>query len=168
NIGNEGRFDFGSEWTRQQAIVSGGTGNGSTLGSFLLGLPHNANSSFPWNSDQFWSQHFAAFYFQDDWRVNSRLTINIGLRWDFETPVTERYNRVTSVFDPTAVNPISGVAQAAYAKILADPKNASNAGVQILQQVLPAASFQVLGVQRFNGVDGTPRGIQNINLGEIQ
>src|SRR5262249_27224571 len=89
NIGNMGRFDFGSEWTRQQAIVSGGTGNGSTLGAFLLGLPHNTNSSFPWNADALWSQHYTAFYFQNDWRATPKLTINMGLRWDFETPNTE-------------------------------------------------------------------------------
>jgi hypothetical protein len=168
NIGNQGRFDFGGEWTRQQALVSGGTGNGSTMASFLLGLPHTSNSSFAWNADQFWSQHYDAFYLQDDWRVTPKLTINLGVRWDFETPVTERYNRVTSLFDPTVVSPINGAAQAAYAKILADPKNASNVGVQILQQVLPASSFKVMGAQLFNGVNGTPRGIQNINLGEIQ
>jgi len=168
NIGNEGRFDFGSEWTRQQAIVSGGTGNGSTLGSFLLGLPHNTNSSFPVNADGFWSQHYAAFNFQDDWRVTPKLTVNLGIRWDFETPVTERYNRMSSIFDPTAVNPVSDAAQAAYGKILADPKNAGNVGVQILQQLLPASSFKVLGAQLFNGVNGVTRGVQNINLGEVQ
>ena len=168
NIGNEGRFDFGSEWTRQQALVSGGTGNGSTLGSFLLGLPHNSNSSFPVNADSFWSQHYAAFYVQDDWRVTRKLTINLGLRWDFETPVTERYNRMTSLFDPAVENPVSGAAQTSYSGILADPKNASNAGIQILKQVLPASSFKVLGAQLFNGVNGVPRAVQNPNYKEIQ
>lgn len=169
NIGTEGRFDFGSEWTRQQATVSGGTGNGSTMGAFLLGLPHNnTNSNFPVNADAFWSQHYAAFHFQDDWRVTSRLTVNLGLRWDFETPVTERYNRMTSIFDPTAVNPVSDAAQAAYGKILADPKNAANPGVQILSQLLPASAFKVLGAQLFNGVNGVTRGVQNPNYKEIQ
>lgn len=168
NIGNEGRFDFGSEWTRQQALNAGGPGVGSTLGSFLLGLPHNSNSSFPWNADQFWSQHYDAFFVQDDWRVTPKLTINLGLRWDFETPVTERYNRVTSLYDPTAVNPISPAAQAAYAAILADPKQDTNLGVQALRQVLPASQFKVLGAQLFNGVNGTMRGIQNIELGSVQ
>lgn len=168
NIGNEGRFDFGSEWTRQQALVGGGTGNGSTMAAFLLGLPHNSNSSFPVNADAFWSQHYAAFYAQNDWRVTPRLTINMGIRWDFETPVTERYNRMTAYFDPTVVNPISDTAQAAYAKILADPKNANNPGIQILQQLLPASSFKVMGAQLFNGVNGVMRGDQNINLGEVQ
>ena len=168
NIGNQGRFDFGSEWTRQQAIVGGGTGNGSTLAAFLLGLPHNSNSQFPRNADAFWSQHFTAFYAQNDWRVTSKLTINMGLRWDYETPITERYNRLTSIFDPTAVNPISDIAQAAYAKILANPANANNAGVQILSQLLPASSFKVMGAQLFNGVSGVRRAVINPNYKEIQ
>ena len=101
NIGNQGRFDFGSEWTRQQA--HGRRRHRQSVrrsARSCSGLPHNANSSFPLNADGFWSQHYAAFYVQNDWRVNSRLTINLGLRWDFETPVTERYNRMTSYLRP--------------------------------------------------------------------
>src|ERR1700730_4323801 len=102
SIGNQGRFDFGSEWTRQQNNVGGGTGNGSTLASFILGLPHNSsNSNFPRNADAFWSQHFTGLYFQNDWRATTKLTVNFGLRWDLETPVTERYDRATSIFDPS-------------------------------------------------------------------
>ncbi len=166
SIGNQGRFDFGSEWTRQQNNVSGGTGNGYTLASFMLGLPHNSNSSFPWNADAFWSQHFGGLYFQNDWRVNSKLTLNLGLRWDVETPVVERYNRATAVFDPTAASPVSSAAQAAYAKILTG--NASNAAVQTLAQLVPASSFKVLGAQLFNGVGGVPRGTSNAKWDQFQ
>ena len=43
-----------------------------------LGCPTAA--AFPRNADAFWSQHFEAFYVQNDWRVTPRLTINMGLR----------------------------------------------------------------------------------------
>ena len=167
NIGNQGRFDFGSEWTRQQSAVSGGTGNGSTLAAFMLGLPHNnSNSNFPRNADAFWSQHFTAFYVQDDWRATSKLTVNLGLRWDLETPVTERYNRATAVFDPFVVNPITPAAQAAWAKIVTS--NPTNPAVQTLAQIVPAASFKVMGAQLFNGLNGAPGGNNNSVLSEFQ
>ena len=46
------------------------------------------------------------YYLQDDWKVNRKLTLNLGLRWDFETGLTERYDRY-AVFDPSAANPLS-------------------------------------------------------------
>ncbi len=165
NVGSQGTFNFdNSNWTRAQAQVSGGTGVGSSFASYLLGLP-NAGS-FPRNANAFWSQHFIAGYLQNDWRLTPKLTINMGLRWDVETPVTERYNRATPIFDPTAVNPISGAAQTAYAAILANP--GSNAAIPILAQVLPASAFKVMGAQLFAGVNGTPRGTYNSNYTQFQ
>ncbi len=165
NIGNQGQFDFNnSNWTRQQATVSGGTGNGSSLASFLLGLPNGGN--FPRNANGFYSQHFVAFYVQNDWRITQRLTLNLGLRWDYETPVTERYDRLTTNYDLTAQNPISDSAQAAYTNILS--KNASNANVQQLAQLVPASAFKVYGNQLFAGVDGQKRGTYSGDWTEFQ
>ena len=48
---------------------------------------------------------YVGFYFQDDWRVNKRLTLNLGLRWDADRPLTERFDR-TSWFDFNATLPI--------------------------------------------------------------
>ena len=166
-IGTQGVFTFdNSNWTRQNALNSGATGVGSNAASFLLGLP--SSGSFPRNADAFWSQHFEAFYVQNDWRVTPRLTINMGLRYDWETPVTERFNRMTTVFDPTAVNPMSDAAQAAYTNILNSPANANNVGIQILKQYLPASAFKLMGAQMFSGVGGQPRGIYKTDWTQLQ
>jgi hypothetical protein len=51
-------------------------------------------------------QKYVAFYAQDDWRLSDKLTINAGLRWDYESPFTERYNRLNGSFCITCVNPL--------------------------------------------------------------
>lgn len=165
NIGNQGSFAFdNSNWTRPQATVGGGTGNGSNFASFLLGLPNGG--SFPRNANGFYSQRFYSFYVQNDWRVTRNLTLNMGLRWDYETPVTERFNRLTSNYDLTALNPISESAQAAYAQILT--KNPNNANVQQLAAMVPASAFKVYGVQLFAGVGGQKRGTFNSDFTQLQ
>jgi hypothetical protein len=166
-IGTQGVYTFdNSNWTRPNALTSGGTGQGSNAASFLLGLP--SSGSFPRNADAFWSQHFEAFYVQNDWRVSPRLTINLGLRYDWETPVTERFNRMTTVFDPNVVNPMSDAAQAAYTNILNDPKNANNPGIAILKQYLPASAFKLMGAQMFAGINGQSRGIYHTDWTQLQ
>ena len=51
-------------------------------------------------------QIYMAPYFQDDWRVNNKLTLNLGARYDYESPLTERYNRLIAGFCTTCSNPL--------------------------------------------------------------
>jgi hypothetical protein len=163
-IGQVSEFDFSTNWTTNNPVTGGGTGIGSPLASFLLGLPTGGN--MPTNATALYSQRYAGLHVGDDWRVTGRLTINVGLRWDFERPPEDRYNRLTSDFDPTVLNPISGAAQAAYAQILAN--SPSNAGVQVVAPLLPASSFRVMGAQLFAGVNGQPRTVYNADWKEFQ
>jgi Carboxypeptidase regulatory-like domain/TonB dependent receptor len=82
------------------------TGRGFALASLLLGYVTQANVV---DSDLIKSRmdYFAA-YVQDDWKVTPRLTLNMGLRWDMDTPRWEALDNRQSGFDSLAINPVSG------------------------------------------------------------
>ena len=151
-----GQFAFASGWTRRRYDASE-TGYGSTTATFLLGLP--SSGAFPRNPRLLDSQRYHALFLQTSWRSTPRLTLNFGMRWDYQRPFIERFNRMTTNFDPTVVNPISDAAQASYAKILdsvlKDPVRYPF-GPQ-LAQLVPVSSFKVYGAQLFNGVGGQQR-----------
>ena len=94
-----GLFNFDQNGTSQMPYV-----DGDPMASFLLGSPHDAEYEVPvFDSTQ--SFQFAA-YLQDNFKVSDRLTLNLGIRYDLETPRTERYNRMSYV-DPTASSPLN-------------------------------------------------------------
>jgi len=163
NWGLQPQFTFGPEWTRPVASAGGGIGQGSTFGSFLLGLPNGGTINN--NATGVYSQRFLGVFLQDDWRVSTRLTLNLGLRWDYERPVTERFERMVSNYDPTAVSPINAQAQANYAAIIGNP---AAEPLKTLAALVPASSFQVLGAQLFVGTNGQPRTAHNADYHEFQ
>jgi len=71
----------------------------------LLGYPNNG--SVNWTDYPFYSQHYFAPWFQDDWKITEKLTLNLGLRWDFLTPEVERHNKLDGTFNATVLNPVS-------------------------------------------------------------
>ena len=81
---------------------SGRAGHG--LASFIMGT--GAAGALTHNNRPASANRYFGLYLQDDYKVNRRLTLNIGLRWDVETGKTERYDRIT-VFDPVVRNPVS-------------------------------------------------------------
>ena len=90
-----GSFSFTRSMTARDPSTSDAT-SGNGYASFLLGFP---SSGFVSKNDTFaWQNTYYVAYFQDDWKVSNRLTLNLGLRWDFEAPATERFNRQTRGF----------------------------------------------------------------------
>ena len=96
------RFTAGMTQGPDPRKVSANAGFG--YASFLLGTGANGrinNRIRP----AFSSKSFGG-YVQDDWKVSRKLTLNIGVRWDAETGLTERYDRF-SVFDPDVRSPLA-------------------------------------------------------------
>jgi hypothetical protein len=97
NNGGSPQFTFDGRFTNTQ---------GFGLPSLLLGYP---SSGFITNSDYLsLMRKYVALYVQDDWKVNNKLTLNLGLEWSVDTPYTERYNK-QSWFDPQALPPMASV-----------------------------------------------------------
>ena len=55
---------------------------------------------------QFISKHYYGIHFQDDWKVTRKLTLNLGMRWEYQTAPVDRFNQ-QNYFDLNATNPIS-------------------------------------------------------------
>lgn len=100
--------DFNSAWT-QQVYNNGGNGlGGDGYASFLLGYPSGGQSNYA--AYPFYRQWYLAPYLQDDWKVSNRLTVNLGLRYDINEPISEKHNRLDYAFDPNVPNPIGAMA----------------------------------------------------------
>ena len=79
---------------------------GNDFAAFLLGSVVRADFNIPLaNWLPRWWGH--SFYFQDDWSVSPKLTLNLGVRWYYESPFSTKYGQ-QSQFDPSAVDPVSG------------------------------------------------------------
>jgi Carboxypeptidase regulatory-like domain/TonB dependent receptor len=103
-----GNFDFNKGFTQADPF-RGDAASGNAFASFLLGYP--AGGFVPINATYNYQHLYYSAFFQDDWRVNRKLTLNLGLRWDYESPITERYNQLNAGFDKDVANPfqVSGM-----------------------------------------------------------
>jgi hypothetical protein len=141
--GNADNFNFSSNFTNE---FGGGTDNhsdaagyssGMSIASLLLGYPDSGHVA--WNTYPFYSQRYFAPWVQDDWKLTPKLTLNLGLRWDFTTPQVERHNKMNGIFDQTA---------------------------SYLIPSMGGANFQ--GGLTFAGVNGQSRGAYKMNKLQVQ
>ncbi len=99
-----GTFSSDDSWTRQFPATSDGS-TGYSIASLLLGLPSSGDIT---NDPKYiTTSQYVAFYGQDDWKVSPKLTLNVGLRYDFEIPREEQHNQMV-FWDPTAASPLQG------------------------------------------------------------
>ncbi|MBW8870284.1 MAG: TonB-dependent receptor, partial [Acidobacteriales bacterium] len=88
-----GIFNFSRDVTTSQPNAGlGNSGEGNPFATILLGYPHDASLHLvPAVADK---SKETAFFVQDDWKATPKLTLNLGLRYEWSTPYTERFNRL--------------------------------------------------------------------------
>ena len=130
--GGAGSFTYDSTFTNgpnPRASVPAAQGPYDSFAAFLLGTPTSGSITY---NDSWARQHYYhGFFLQDDWRVTSKLTLNLGVRLDIETGFTERYNR-QAWFDPNLTSPLA-----------------------------QSTGLPLKGGAVFSGVNGAPRGLWN-------
>jgi hypothetical protein len=109
-----GIYNFDAGWT-QANPQRGDNLSGNEFASFLLGYPSGGYVSN--NIDPAYRFQYYALFVQDDFKVTPRLTLNLGLRWDYESPRTERYNRMLRGFAFDQASPIAAAVQASPAAV---------------------------------------------------
>ena len=125
-----GQFFFDGTFTAPASNSSTTLRNvfGRDVAAFLLGVPttgSGGNASQIDNSINYSVQSiYHGLFFQDDWRVSRKLTLNLGLRYDIEQGLTERFNRILRGFDLGTPSPIEAQVRAAYTTAFnANPAN---------------------------------------------
>jgi hypothetical protein len=131
---NAGNFTFDQTFTgANPTLIQPSSGN--ALASFLLGTPQSGYIQVA--SEPARQEKLASLYFQNDIRLTEKLKINVGLRWDYMGPMTDRFNELSRGFAAQTLNPIS------------------------------TPAFPVYGGVLFAGVGGNSRGIFNPSWGNL-
>jgi len=137
-----GNFQFRNTYTRKYSDTREPAGNlAHQWAAFIMGM---SNSMTIATTDSF-ALHNPSFgvYIHDNYRLTPRLTLNVGLRLEYERGQTERYNRLIGQFVPNMALPVSALAEQAYAK-------------SPIPQVDPS-QFKVLGGVTYLGSNGATR-----------
>jgi len=157
-----GQFQFNSSNTQYNPLqrnTLSGINDGFIVGDMLLGYP--SSGSVDNNETTIQGFPFWALYLQDDWKISKNLTINIGLRYDLQAGLRERYNRLNRGMCFTCVNPLTS--DPTYqANLVKDAPGLAAAGIN------PASLSTVYGGLTFPGVNGNTKNAYDTDWSNIE
>ncbi|HUS05757.1 MAG TPA: carboxypeptidase-like regulatory domain-containing protein, partial [Bryobacteraceae bacterium] len=143
-----GNYTFNNNFTKAADNTTTASNTGLEWAAFMMGLP--SGISIDTNDSAYWKTPWRSLYLQDEWRIHSRATLSLGLRFEHEGGTSERFNRgLAGGFDFTSKLPFTDAVQAAYA---ASPLSE-----------LPASQFQVLGGSYYLGESGKTTWTNGVN-----
>jgi hypothetical protein len=101
-----GQFNFDRTYTQGPDPTSTTLNGGNGLASMLLGIPVAGTITI--TNPLFLYQKYYSLFFQDDYRVRNNLTLNLGIRWEYQTPYAEKFGQIGYV-DWNAIEPTTGL-----------------------------------------------------------
>ena len=138
-----GQFTFNGAFTAATPTTSAGVSSGSGVAELLLGLPETG--SLAKAAPLALQNNYWGLFVQDTWKVNRKLTLTFGLRYDLETPYTERHNDVAFGFSNAQLG-IAGIPSST---------------------IVPSFNPQLTGGLTFAGVNGNPRTEGNFDTNDF-
>lgn len=103
-FGSQASFNFPNSMTQGPNPTSPDSQSGYGFASFLLGTGSSGGVTL--NAESAQQKNYYVGYIQDNWKVTPKLTFNLGVRYDYQASLTDRFNRL-SYFDFTAPNPLT-------------------------------------------------------------
>jgi outer membrane receptor protein involved in Fe transport len=147
-------IDIRSQQDPRGAFTFTGAYSGFDFADFLLGIPATSSIAFG-NTDKFFRGFSYDAYITDDWRVSPGLTVNAGVRWEYESPFVEQRGRLVNldiasgfsgIAPVLADNPVGALTGADYPESLVRPdKRGIQPRVGVAWRPIPGSSLVVRG-----------------------
>ncbi|MCC6538781.1 MAG: TonB-dependent receptor [Bryobacterales bacterium] len=105
---SSGTFNFGRNWTQRNPQQADAL-SGNEIATFLTGAVTSGNVEK--NIWPAYRNSYGALFFQNDWKITRTVTLNLGVRWDYEGPIVERFNRQVRGFAFDQASPLQSQVQ---------------------------------------------------------